>query len=203
MSFGNVLSRQDRALVIALAIMLATVSAALGAGLGPRTENARPHPLFAAAKPMPKKAARPDQALAELLAEHRCLAEVLYYEARGEGRTGQQAVAEVVFHRMDSGHYGHSICAVVYEGAGEPGCQFSFACDGAVMRPRDEDAWKESERMAEAILTRATPLNNATAGATHYHAVSVSPAWAPTLKKTAQIGNHIFYRDRPGHSRRV
>jgi hypothetical protein len=204
MSYNNAASRSDRTLFAALVIILATASAALGSGLshGPQTT---PHTIFAPAKLMPKKPVlqAQDHALAELLAEHRCLAEVLYYEARGEGRMGQQAVAEVVFHRMNKGHYGHSICAVVYEGAGERGCQFSFACDGAVMRPRDQDAWKESERVAEEILTHEMPLGNATAGATNYHAVSVNPVWAPTLQMTAQIGNHIFYRDRPLHSRGV
>ncbi len=39
----------------------------------------------------------------------------MYYEARGEGQDGQKAVAEVVFHRLRHGHFGHSICAVVYE----------------------------------------------------------------------------------------
>ena len=68
--------------------------------------------------------------MTQLLAEHRCLSEVLYYEARGEGAGGQKAIAEVVFHRMNHGNYGHSICAVVYEGAGHPGCQFSFTCNG-------------------------------------------------------------------------
>ena len=41
--------------------------------------------------------------MTQLLAEHRCLSEVLYYEARGEGASGQKAVAEVVFHRMNHG----------------------------------------------------------------------------------------------------
>jgi hypothetical protein len=41
-----------------------------------------------------------------MLAEHRCLSEALYYEARGEGPKGEQAVAEVVFHRMNAGNYG-------------------------------------------------------------------------------------------------
>jgi spore germination cell wall hydrolase CwlJ-like protein len=190
-------SRPDRALLVALAIVLATASAAIGSGLSHPSPSAPPHHAFTAAKPMPKKPEPPDHALAELLAEHRCLAEVLYYEARGEGRRGQQAVAEVVFHRMTTGHYGHSICAVVYEGASDPGCQFSFACDGSVMRPRDQEAWKESERVAEEILTHQMPLGNATGGATHYHAASVSPFWAATLKMTAQIGNHIFYRGKP------
>ena len=88
-----------------------------------------------------------DAAMTQLLAEHRCLSEVLYYEARGEGDQGQKAVAEVVFHRMNTGNYGHSICAVVYEGAGHPGCQFSFTCNGDLTRPQETRApGSESER---------------------------------------------------------
>ena len=41
-------------------------------------------------------------------------------------------------------------------------------------------------------------LRNATGGATNYHADSVSPYWAPALKKTARIGHHIFYRGDAG-----
>jgi spore germination cell wall hydrolase CwlJ-like protein len=132
--------------------------------------------------------------LTGLVAEHRCLSEALYYEARGEGRIGQQAVAEVVFHRMNAGNFGHSICAVVYEGARRRGCQFSFTCNGALDAPREEAAWKKAEQLAARILTREIALGNATAGAINYHAVSVSPFWAPALKKTTQIGKHIFYR---------
>jgi spore germination cell wall hydrolase CwlJ-like protein len=133
-------------------------------------------------------------ALTQLVAEHRCLSEALYYEARGEGSSGERAVAEVVFHRMNAGHYGHSICAVVYEGSFRRGCQFSFTCDGALHRPHEETAWKDAEQLAAQILTGEVPLRNATGGATHYHAVWVNPFWGPTLKKTAQIGKHIFYR---------
>ena len=86
--------------------------------------------------------------MTQLLAEHRCLSEVLYYEARGEGAQGQKAVAEVVFHRMNAGNYGHSICAVVYEGAGHPGCQFSFTCNGDLKRPKDARAWRKAEKLA-------------------------------------------------------
>jgi spore germination cell wall hydrolase CwlJ-like protein len=125
---------------------------------------------------------------------------VLYYEARGEGRQGQQAIAEVVFHRMNTGNYGHSICAVVYEGAGHPGCQFTFTCNGELTRAKQEDAWRESERLAAQILTGEVALHNATGGATNFHAVSVSPDWADGMNETAQIGNHIFYRGAVLHS---
>ena len=69
--------------------------------------------------------------MAQLLAERRCLAQAMYYEARGEGVRGQMAVAEVVFHRMRSRNYPSTICGVVFEGAQEKrACQFSFVCNG-------------------------------------------------------------------------
>jgi spore germination cell wall hydrolase CwlJ-like protein len=174
--------------MLALAVILATASAAIGSAMGHRTNTA---PAVTAPAPAPIQ----DAVLSQLIAEHRCLSEALYYEARGEGRTGQQAVAEVVFHRMNADNYGHSICAVVYEGAGRRGCQFSFTCNGDLKRPREEAAWENSEKLAAEILTGEVRLRNATAGATHYHAVFVRPFWAPALKKTAQIGGHIFYRE--------
>jgi spore germination cell wall hydrolase CwlJ-like protein len=189
-------SRSDRVLFAALAIILATASATLGSAM-----SYRPNILpMAAAKPAPAPQSPPDMVLTQLIAEHRCLSEALYYEARGEGRVGQQAVAEVVFHRMNVGNYGHSICGVVYKGSNHRGCQFSFTCNGDLHRPRQASAWKQSEQLAAQILTGEAPLRNATGGATNYHAVWVSPDWAPTLEKTARIGNHIFYRGF-GHAR--
>jgi len=187
MSQNNAISRSDRVLFVALAIVLVTVSATLGAAM-----SSAPKSPIVAAQPQGDH----DIVLAQLVAEHRCLTEALYYEARGEGRMGEQAVAEVVFHRMSAGKYGHSICAVVYEGSSHRGCQFSFTCNGDLSRPREARAWQKSEQLAAQILTGEAPLHDATFGATNYHAVSVRPHWAPTLLKTAHIGNHIFYRTR-------
>jgi spore germination cell wall hydrolase CwlJ-like protein len=203
MPTNDAISRSDRVLVIALAIVLATASAAVGSAMTYRPNS----PIIA--KPMTVSAPGnvsaprndPDVVLSQLIAEHRCLSQALYYEARGEGRIGEKAVAEVVFHRMNAGNFGHSICAVVYEGSGRPGCQFSFTCNGALNRPRDESAWRKSEQLAAQILTGEVALHNTTGGATHYHATWVYPFWAPSLKKTAQIGNHIFYRSSASHIR--
>lgn len=189
---SDALSRSDRVLVAALAIILATASAAIGASLT-YVPYVASKPVVATAAPAAVRPAT-DAVMSQLLNEHRCLSEVLYYEARGEGVGGQKAIAEVVFHRMNHGNYGHSICAVVYEGAGRPGCQFSFTCNGDMHRPRQEAAWRESEQLAARILTGQVTLLNATGGATNFHAVSVDPDWAETLEKTTQIGNHIFYR---------
>jgi spore germination cell wall hydrolase CwlJ-like protein len=192
---NDALARSDRALVAAMAIIIATGSAAVGASMSyhPSTDK-EPVAVAASAQPAIPK----DSALSRLVQEHRCLSEVMYYEARGEGASGQKAIAEVVFARMRNGNYGHSICAVVYEGAKRAGCQFSFACSGDMARPKDPEAWIEAEQLAARILTGEVRLANATGGATNFHAISVSPEWAPTLKRTTQIGNHVFYRGGPG-----
>jgi spore germination cell wall hydrolase CwlJ-like protein len=135
-----------------------------------------------------------DLAMTQLLAEHRCLSEVMYYEARGEGQDGQMAIAEVVFHRLRHGHYGHSICAVVYEGQGSGSCQFSFACGGERVARKSSTAWRTAESLAARILTGEIALRDVTGDATHFHAISVTPDWADDMERTVQIGNHVFYR---------
>src|SRR6185312_2620254 len=143
---NDALSRSDRVLIAALAIILATASAAVGASLTSHSAAVMAKAVVdikpVVAKPVEKAVADvSDPAMTKLLAEHRCLSEVLYYEARGEGDQGQKAVAEVIFHRMNSKNYGHSICAVVYEGAGHPGCQFTFTCNGDLDRRKDARDW--------------------------------------------------------------
>ena len=192
---NDALGRADRALILALAIVLATASAAVGSAMTYHRAVFTARPATHHITPLaPQMQIMLDIPAADLLADHRCLTEALYYEARGEGRGGEQAVAEVIFHRLTKGRYGHSICAVVYEGAFHPGCQFSFTCDGSLHHLREPDAWSKAEQLAEQILIGAIRLNNVTGSATNYHAVTVNPYWAPTLKKTAQIGKHIFYR---------
>ena len=193
----DAISRSDRVLVAAMAIILATASAAIGASL-----TYHPHTDNVAAKPVVQVAVAPEPAtdavMTQLLAEHKCLSEVLYYEARGEGAGGQKAIAEVVFHRMNRGNYGHSICAVVYEGKEKPGCQFSFACNADVMkRAKRPEEWRQAELLAAQILTGQVALKNSTGGALNYHAVSVAPDWAETMDRTTQIGNHVFYKNAP------
>ena len=190
---NDAISRSDRVLVAALAIILATASAAIGASLTYHpAEKPVPKPIVQAVQ-APKPIA--DAVMTGLLAEHKCLSEVLYYEARGEGAGGQKAIAEVVFHRMNKGKFGNSICAVVYEGKDKPGCQFSFTCNADVLkRAKQPVEWRDAELLAAQILTGQVALKNATGGALNYHAVTVLPDWAETMDRTTQIGKHVFYR---------
>jgi len=148
--------------------------------------------LIASPSPMQMAAAR-------FAADVGCLAEVMYYEARGEGVGGEKAVAEVVLQRTKDRNFPHTICGVVHDGVqeGRRDCQFSFACDGSAERPKEATTWHRVQVLAEKIVTGAVKLANETGHAVAFHSVGVSPAWAETMQKTAQIGNHVFYRWAP------
>lgn len=125
--------------------------------------------------------------------EHRCLAQAIYYEARGESQRGQVAVAEVVMNRVRSSAYPNSICEVVYQGSTRvTGCQFTFTCDGSLnQRPRGR-GWERAQRTATAMmLGYHRPI---TQNATHYHTHAVNPVWNSGLVETTNIGSHVFYR---------
>jgi hypothetical protein len=122
-----------------------------------------------------------------------CLAQAVYYEAAGEGVDGERAVAQVVLNRMRHPGYPASICGVVYQGADRTtGCQFTFACDGSLLRTPVPSLWTRARKIAEDALTGHVfaPVGHAT----HYHADYVLPYWADSLDKSVQIGRHIFYR---------
>ena len=130
----------------------------------------------------------------------RCLTQAIYYEAANESETGKRAVAQVVLNRLRHPAYPNSVCGVVYEGANARVCQFSFTCDGSLLRPPMARQWQESRRVAEAAL--AGDVLSDVGSATHYHADYVVPRWAFTLGKLEKIGTHIFYRfpGRPGNA---
>lgn len=122
----------------------------------------------------------------------RCLTQAIYYEAANEPRDGKLAVAQVVLNRMRHPAYPNSVCGVVYQGVNEPVCQFSFTCDGALLRDPLAIQWQRSQAVARSAL--AGEQLAAVGNATHYHADYVVPRWAYTLSKLDVIGTHIFYR---------
>jgi spore germination cell wall hydrolase CwlJ-like protein len=122
-----------------------------------------------------------------------CLTQAVYYEAAGEGADGGRAVAQVVLNRMRHPGYPASVCGVVYQGAERPsGCQFTFSCDGSLLRQPVAALWTRSRKIAEQALSGS--VFAAVGHATHYHADYVLPYWADSLDKTVQVGRHIFYR---------
>jgi spore germination cell wall hydrolase CwlJ-like protein len=131
---------------------------------------------------------------AEETTELRCLAEGIYFEARGEPLRGQVAVAEVILNRVDSSQYPDTICGVTHQGvvAGRRDCQFSYACDGRAETMTSPVPRARAEKLA-ALMMRGVP-RTVTLGATHFHTTYVSPKWSRQLERTAAIGGHFFYR---------
>jgi spore germination cell wall hydrolase CwlJ-like protein len=122
-----------------------------------------------------------------------CLTTAVYYEARGEGQAGMQAVAQVVLNRARHGAFPQTVCGVVYQGAGRrTGCQFSFVCNGSMRGRREGGAWERARRVAANALSGHVyaPVGNAT----HFHTTAVNPRWSGSLVRITQVGSHIFYR---------
>jgi spore germination cell wall hydrolase CwlJ-like protein len=131
----------------------------------------------------------------------RCMTQAVYYEAGFEPVAGRYAVAQVILNRMRHPAFPKSVCGVIYQGSSRPGCQFSFACDGSLLRAPGAKAWAEARQVAENVLTGT--VTSTVGMATHYHANYVSPYWAPKLHKITQMGAHIFYRWPGNWGRRV
>ncbi len=132
---------------------------------------------------------------AEQEAAIECLGEAIYYEAGFEPQAGQEAVAQVILNRARSGHYPDDVCGVVYQGhKRRTGCQFSFTCDGSLTRRPPEAAQLEQARRIASLLIDGLVFVPEVGAATHYHADYVRPYWAPTLRKMAVVGRHVFYR---------
>ncbi len=126
-------------------------------------------------------------------AQWRCLAEALYFEARGETVKGQFAVAEVILNRVQSARFPGSLCAVIHQGTGKKyQCQFTYTCDGYKDVIAEPGAFVRVGKIARAAMAGKAPA--LTDGATHYHTTAVRPRWARVYTRTARIGVHLFYR---------
>ena len=137
-----------------------------------------------------------------------CLAQNIYYEARGSSRADQMAVSDVVLNRVKDSRYPNTICEVVYQGKQRPSwkdptkmvmvrnmCQFSWYCDGKKDQPPEGDAWRNAQMVAYEMYYLYKDAN-ITNGATHYHAFYVSPEWAKRFIFRGRIGSHIFYKQK-------
>lgn len=123
-----------------------------------------------------------------------CMAEALYFEARGETVKGQFAVAEVILNRVRSDQFPGSVCGVVNQGTGRKHqCQFSYNCDGYEEVIAEKKAYERVSKVARAVLDGSQ--GSLTDGATYYHTTAVKPRWSRSFTNTAKIGVHLFYRD--------
>ena len=120
-------------------------------------------------------------------------ARTVWGEARGEDYEGQVAVAHVLLNRVKARHRReHTLSGVCLEPF-----QFSTWNENdpnrdKLMRlgPHDRAYMVAYRAVLDAVLDLE---DDQTLGATHYHALGVSPNWAVGEEPSAVIGRHLFY----------
>jgi spore germination cell wall hydrolase CwlJ-like protein len=126
-----------------------------------------------------------------------CLAAALYYEA-GDDADGEKAVAQVIVNRARHPAFPKTICGVVFQGSERStGCQFTFTCDGSMLRRQPSAvAWERARYVARLALTGT--VDKRVGLATHYHTDWVIPYWSASLEKISAVtdnyGTHLFFR---------
>jgi N-acetylmuramoyl-L-alanine amidase len=126
-----------------------------------------------------------------------CLAENIYFEARGEPERGQYAIAEVTMNRRASPHFPDTICEVVHDTRWDRlrrrlVAHFSWTQQLLKRKDPTGPAWDRALKIATAVHDNAyVPV---VPHALHYHAADVRPYWAESKRRIAVIGNHVFYR---------
>jgi len=140
----------------------------------------------------------PAESLRELVAEItvdedmsrdlQCLAEAIYFEARGEPLAGQLGVAQVILNRTQSPLFPDDYCSVVSQPA-----QFSFVRNGRIpAAPANSRAWRRAKAIAR--IAHQELWESEAQDALFFHATYVRPRWAQTKLARATIDSHVFYR---------
>ena len=118
----------------------------------------------------------------------KCLAENIYHEARGESIKGMYAVAHVTANRVKDGSWGNSLCAVIKQPY-----QFSWTRMRLAAMPKTGATVQTAYTVATHVVNGE--VSDPTNGATHFHANYIEkPDWTKSMKVSAVIGNHIFYK---------
>ncbi|HWK36068.1 cell wall hydrolase [Sphingomonas sp.] len=178
---------EDSARISEVAAPVAGVTGTIALPDLPVPQNAVIDATIRPAQPFVLRGTSGDQARAL-----QCLTTAIYYEAASEPDDGQAAVAQVILNRVRHPAFPPSVCGVVYQGSERAGCQFSFACDGAMARVPMRAAWERARRTA--ALALAGRVFAPVGLATHYHTYAVRPSWQKSLVMTGVFGAHFFHR---------
>lgn len=134
---------------------------------------------------------------AELEAEIACLAELIYWEARGEPILGRMAVVDVVLRRVERHWRGETtLCGVARDRTGREG-QWKWQFVGMQFEGRrkaEPRAWRQAQRLARFALTVHW---RKTVHADHFWAgCDRIPPWVDRDKmwSVVCIGAHYFWR---------
>lgn len=163
----------------------------------PLSEDTFPKPIYEAGDTFPKPIYEAEDVLVRIdQKEFECMRLNIFHEARNQTISGQEAVAQVTLNRTRvRGRFPDTVCGVVYQRA-----QFSWTHTirnhaPNLRNPIEAKAWEIAGEIA--MNTLRGEVTNRVGDATFYHATYVSPGWASSfrMKRIAQIGSHVFYKD--------
>tara|TARA_Y100000310_G_scaffold247602_1_gene253227 strand:- start:13530 stop:13958 length:429 start_codon:yes stop_codon:yes gene_type:complete len=125
------------------------------------------------------------------------LALLIWGEARGEPPEGKWAVGWVVRNRV----YAERSYGKGWQGVMLKKKQFSAFNEGDVNREKMEEVVFMPGRWGELKECFVVAFNvffgmgsDYSNGATHYFRKELSPSWARKMEKTAEVGDHVFYK---------
>lgn len=128
--------------------------------------------------------------------EKKCIAEALWYEARGEGLEGMKHVLSVIHNRKESKQYPSTYCKVIKQYK-----QFSYRNNFPKEKVLDiarKPVGASEEQVKGLVLELA---ENASKGlfkpllkpsVMHYHTNDVRPYWKAAFRVEVQHGKHVF-----------
>lgn len=129
-----------------------------------------------------------------------CMAQNIYFEARGESFMGQVAVARVVMNRVLHG-FASTPCKVIYQTTkrSDPTddqreiirCQFSWVCQDTLKPSPDNPDYQQAEYIARRVLDHDEWKDEIPNDILFFHNKTVNPRWPYFQRLT--IGNHVFY----------
>jgi spore germination cell wall hydrolase CwlJ-like protein len=125
-----------------------------------------------------------------------CLSRTIYWEARSEGVTGMEAIANVVMNRLGHEGFPETICKIVMQGREQGACQFSWWCDGRSDDAKEDESYAIAKEIARKALNRQ--LTDRTGGALYFHQRKATPSWSKEYIKTVEIGEFFFYKPHGG-----
>ncbi len=125
-----------------------------------------------------------------------CLSRTIYWEARGQGTTDMEAIANVVMNRLGHDGFPDTICKVVMQGREEGACQFSWWCDGKSDDAKEDKSYTIAKEIARKALNGQ--LKDLTGGALYFHQRKANPRWSNEYIKTVEIGVFVFYKPQGG-----
>ena len=126
--------------------------------------------------------------------EAMCLSVALWFEARGESKKGQEAVAQTIINRSKHPSYPNSICGVIKQKG-----QFSFYNKNvSLSKPpklsykdaQHKEQWQQIRKVAYASISCTT--QNHVGNALYFNTTKLGVRFKTNVKPR-RIDDHVFY----------